>query len=110
MPAQAELNQEYLLPDEVENTDRLIEHEKSILRERYDRGEFLRDFPWKTHRGVKAKLVIEPNLGLEFRCGILTEPQRWPAWVRFSNGGERVAIISPGSTPCGKVGSGRPVP
>lgn len=90
MPAQAELNQEYLLPDEVENSDLLVEHEKSILRERYDRGEFLRDFHSKTHGGVKAEFVIEPNLGSEFRYGVFSEPRRWPAWVRFSNGGETV--------------------
>jgi hypothetical protein len=90
MSAQAELNQEALLPNEVENTERLIEHEIEVLRERYARGDFLRDFHSKTHGGLKAKLVVEPNLAPEFRYGVFSEPRTWPTWVRFSNGGETV--------------------
>jgi hypothetical protein len=85
-----ELNKETLLPNEGENAERLVEHEVNVLRERYARGDFRRDFHSKTHCGVKAKLVVEPNLPSEYRYGVFSKPRTWPAWVRFSNGGETV--------------------
>jgi FAD/FMN-containing dehydrogenase len=90
MQEKLELNKEYPLPGEEENAESLVEHEKRILRERYERGNFLRDFHSKTHAGVKAKFIVEANLDQEFRYGVFKEPKTWPAWIRFSNAGETV--------------------
>ncbi len=42
----------------------------------------------KHHGCVRAEFVIEPDLPEPYRVGLFREPKTFPAWVRFSNGGQ----------------------
>ncbi len=91
------LGQENPPPGEAETIQRTLELFEKKQRATYPptsvarRGQHA-----KTTACVRAQLIVDPNLPADLRVGIFATARTYPAWIRFSNGSEKV---QPDTTP-----------
>lgn len=75
--------------DEAASIDLVVQHVVSTIQTKYPVGvrPVHRDAHAKHHGCVKAEFeVTNQNLPPELRVGIFARNQKFPAWIRFSNG------------------------
>jgi catalase len=62
--------------------------EVTLQRQLHDKsGSQVRRAQHPKHQGLaKGELVVEADLPHELRHGICSDPNRYPVWLRFSNG------------------------
>ena len=76
------------VPDgEGEAVRRVVEASRALLAT--DPKPVRRGQHPKHHGCVRAEFVVEPDLPEEYRVGLFREPKTFPAWIRFSNGGQQ---------------------
>jgi catalase len=80
-----ELNTEYPQPNEEEVTKKIVDLLREIVEGRFLQGLTYRGVNTKSHAGVRAEFIVDPNLPEEFRVGVFREPRRYPAWIRYSS-------------------------
>jgi len=77
--------EESVPPHEAAHTDNLARQLRAKIARDYAGRSMLRDAHPKMHGVVRAEFVVEPGLPPELRVGLLAQPARWRAWIRFSN-------------------------
>jgi len=87
-----ELGKEYPEPNEAKDTEEIINAVKKRLVRDYPPGKILRQFHAKMHACVKATFTVESNLPEKFQYGFLVPGKSYEAWIRYSNGSDKVAI------------------
>ncbi len=80
--------QERIPATEAADTTALIRLFSDHVRVAYARGvrPALRDVHPKAQGCVKARFTVRSGLAPQFRYGVFAKPQRYAAWIRFSNG------------------------
>ena len=72
--------------DEAEDIERTIAVMKQLLRQQHERsGRYQRDVHVKAHCCARGQLQVPENLPPELAQGLFSQPQTYPAFVRFSN-------------------------
>jgi hypothetical protein len=71
--------------DEERNVGRIIEVMRRKLEKDYAVGATRRDAHPKHTAVLQASFSVEPDLPPALRVGVFARPQRYEAWVRFSN-------------------------
>ena len=82
-----QLAEEKPLPGEAEYLDAIIATFEQQMRGLWKPGGMERGGNTKTHGIVRGEFIVHDNLPAAFRHGIYAQPQRFPAWVRFSGPG-----------------------
>jgi hypothetical protein len=82
---QLALNTEYPEPDEEQTTEKIVALLREIVEGRFLQGLTYRGVNTKSHAAVRAEFIVDPDLPEEFRIGVFREPQRYPAWIRYSS-------------------------
>ena len=82
-----QLAEERPLPGEAEYLDAIIATFEQQMRGLWKPGGMERGGNTKTHGIVRGEFIVHDNLPAAFRHGIYAQPQRFPAWVRFSGPG-----------------------
>jgi len=91
------LGQENPPPGEAETIKRTLELFEKKQRETYPPASLARRGQHaKTTACVRAEFIVDPKLPPELRVGVFATPRSYPAWIRFSNGSEKV---QPDTTP-----------
>ncbi|MDQ6939131.1 MAG: catalase family protein [Verrucomicrobiota bacterium] len=81
------LAEEKLLPDEEEFLDSIINSFTQQMQKLWKPGGMERGGNTKTHGICRGEFIVHDNLPPQFRHGIYAQPQKFPAWVRFSGPG-----------------------
>ncbi len=79
--------EEKLFPGEEEFLDSIVSSFEKQMRELWKPGGFERGGNTKTHGIVRGEFIIHDNLPPDYRHGIYSKGQTFPAWVRFSGPG-----------------------
>jgi hypothetical protein len=87
---QVNMVQEFREPDEDIHAQKITELLKEKMKEDYPSGKTLRDAHPKQHGCVRAEFIVEPQLPEDLRVGIFKDARSYPAWIRFSNGSNKV--------------------
>ena len=82
-----QLAEERPLPGEADYLDSIIATFEQQMRGLWKPGGMERGGNTKTHGIVRGEFIVHDNLPAAFRHGIYAQPQRFPAWVRFSGPG-----------------------
>jgi len=82
--------EERLQPDEEASLQSIIDTFQKQMRGLWKPGGFERGGNTKTHGIVRAEFIVHDNLPPQFRHGIYSQPNIYPAWVRFSGPGPYV--------------------
>lgn len=81
------LGEESIPPGEDAAIERVVAASRALLDTRarpVRRGQHP-----KHHGCVRAEFAVEADLPPEYHVGLFREPRTFPAWVRFSNGGQQ---------------------
>lgn len=79
--------EEKLFPGEEEFLDSIVSSFEKQMRDLWKPGGFERGGNTKTHGIVRGEFIVHDDLPAEFRHGIYSKGQTFPAWVRFSGPG-----------------------
>ncbi|MCM1984799.1 catalase family protein [Lyngbya confervoides] len=89
MSNKPELGQEYPLPNEAADIQRITEISAQQIQDQYSQegSPARRDQHPKNHGVVWANFTIDPDLPAALRVGLFKQPGKcFPAWIRYSNG------------------------
>ncbi len=81
------LAEEKLLPGEEEFLDSIINSFTQQMQKLWKPGGMERGGNTKTQGICRGEFIVHDNLPPQFRHGIYAQPQKFPAWVRFSGPG-----------------------
>lgn len=95
LPARASSNEE-VPANEDAATQQIVRMIEESVRAEIKNGSARRDAHAKAHGCVQAEFRVLHKLPEEVRVGIFGEARAYPAWIRYSNGSEKVQDDSVG--------------